>query len=1016
MTSPTAEQLKAAIAENDEAPEGPDRTARAEQLVARAESAGERDLLVGALLSLVSAYDGGSELEKVFPPFVRLLRMWDEQPDDFDSEAKHRLHRSFRRVVSGMLGRPHIPLESVREWQAQMAPRYRQAGYSQRAVHQSEFTIARETGDAAVADRAHAAWLAADRDSVSDCHACELQQQGRWLAHRGDDEGALRIWRPVLDGETACPHGPGAVLASSLLPLLRLGRLDEARSHHVRGYRMVRDGQGTHDAVADHVVFCALTGNEPRGLEILAEQGDARWEASGAPRSRLAWAGAVALLMRRLTELGQDEQRVPGPPGREWNAVTLLEHAADQALEVAARFDERNGNSAVSDEARTRMGMKPLADRLPLGLRTAPLEKGTGTASAPPKPATGVSASPSGGGPKQLLAEARRFSEEGHPQAPAAWQRLEDALTATGATLRGVDRAELLDHGAMRLARTDPAAGAARFEEAAKLFSAAGDRGQSVACRARAALATAFAGQLEEALDRLQSLCGEAASLHSAQRAGTKHATAVLLSRTRVRFMLLDDAEDPRAAADELDAELRDLISFAWPHRSDPAVLARIADATESQGRLAAALGDTAGATELLTEAARLYHDSGRPWQATGPELLLAQGLLQAGEAAESAALLLRALKDPQREPVRPAAESADLHVAVADAYAAQDLAREEAGHLLEAAQWADAAGDGGGLGAYVRLRLGGAYLALARLEEAAAVLESAMADLTAGHPDADVVQARWWLGEALTGTGEYGAAAGQFLKAARLAEGWDDQRDHAVLTHLAADALKEAGSTDEAVRAYERVEELWKALGDTPALVRSLRSRAWITIATPASEGEASVGAAAATAATKAVELMAAALRSLESGLQAPQDAQERLLLQLELGQTYRQTAELLLQTTDGPPDEDSGSPEQNAVNRAAYQEAVSCTDRAVTVFRGCGQDALDDRTSAELMAAWLELSLGRGEAAARRARSVLEAYPQVGPGAGETEDEGADVPVARAAEAASVLAAVGAPEPGTD
>ncbi len=1011
MTSPTAEQIRTALAENDEEPEGPARNARAEELVTRAEAAADRGLLVEALLGLVSAYNYSSERDKAFVPFARLLRMWDEQPGDFDASTTHRLHWIFKWVAGGMLDQPHISLESVQEWQTQMAHRYRLAGHSERAVHQSEFTIARELGDIPRADRAYAAWIAADRDEMSDCHACELQQQGAWLAHRGDDEDALRLWRPVLEGEHTCLHEPGTVLASSLLPLARLGRLEEARNHHVRGYRMVRGEQSMRHSVADHVTFCALTGNEPRGLEILAEQGG-HWDPSGAPRTYLAWMGAVALLMRRLTELGHAEQRVPGPPGREWTAVTLLEHAADQTLVVAVRFDKRNGTSAMSDEARTRMGSRPLLDQLPLGLRSSSLGESAGAASGQP-------ASGAGGGTRELLAEARRLSEDGHPGAADAWQRLEDALTRAGTTLNGLDHAELLDHRAMRLARTDPATGAARFEEAARLFAAAGDRGQAVACRARAALATAFAGQPEEALERLESLCGEAASLHSARRAGTKHATAVLLSRTRVRFLLLDEAQDPRAAADELDAELRDLISFAWPHRSEPAVLARIADATESQGRLAAALGNPAEAGELFTEAARLYHESGRPWQATGPELLLAQQLLHSGEAGEAASLLLRALKDPQRELVRPAAETADLHIALADAFAAQDLAEEEAAHLLDAAHRADTAGDAGGLGAYARLRLGGAYLALGRHEQAAEVLESVMADLTAGHADGDVVQARWWLGEALSGTGEDRAAAEQFMKAAQTAEGWEDQRDHAMLAHLAADALKQASAADEALKAYERAEQLWRSLGDTPALVRSLRSRAWITISTPASEGEVSVGVAAATAATKAVELMALALREIESGLQTCQDAQQRTLLQFELGHTYCQTAELLLETTDGPPDAESDSPEQHAVNRAAYQEAVACADRAVTVFRGCGREALDDRTSAELMAAWLELNLGRVDAAAGRARRVLEAYPEAGAGpdaSGDAVDAAAEVAAARVGEATSVLAAARQPGHGTN
>ena len=95
--------------ENDQGPGH--RAARPNSSPGRA-AGGARSRHRGAL-SLVCAYDCGSELEKMFLPFVRLLRMWDEQPEDFDAEAKHRLHWSFKWVVSGMLGRPHVPLASV---------------------------------------------------------------------------------------------------------------------------------------------------------------------------------------------------------------------------------------------------------------------------------------------------------------------------------------------------------------------------------------------------------------------------------------------------------------------------------------------------------------------------------------------------------------------------------------------------------------------------------------------------------------------------------------------------------------------------------------------------------------------------------------------------------------------------------------------------------------------------------------------------------------------------------------
>ncbi|MGY5104977.1 tetratricopeptide repeat protein, partial [Streptomyces sp. 900105245] len=361
--------LRRALAENSEQPEGPARNARAELLLAEAERLEVPLAVIEALGHQLKVYNYSSEKDKMFVPFARLLRMWDERPEDFDAYEAHSLHWVFKWMSAGMLDQPHVPLASVEKWLGEMEHRYRLAGHSERAVRSAEFSVAAHVGDLARAERAYTAWLAADRDAMADCHACELHGQGVWQAESGRDAEALGLWRPVLEGEYSCAHEPHTVLASSLKPLLRLGRVEEARANHLRGFRLVRPMESMRGAYADHVEFCALTGNEARGLELLAER-PAYFTDTGHPRSRLDFMAVVALLADRLAELGLGAQRVPGPAGRTWTARELAVHARAEATELAERFDRRNGTSYVGDRARARMAQRPLVERLPLGVRT----------------------------------------------------------------------------------------------------------------------------------------------------------------------------------------------------------------------------------------------------------------------------------------------------------------------------------------------------------------------------------------------------------------------------------------------------------------------------------------------------------------------------------------------------------------------------------------------------------------------------------------------------------------------
>ncbi|MET9868798.1 tetratricopeptide repeat protein, partial [Streptomyces sp. NPDC006386] len=390
--------LRRAMAENAEQPEGPARNARAEELLTAAEKLNIPLAVIEALGHQLKVYNYSSEKGKMFVPFARLLRMWDERPEDFDEYETHSLHWVFKWVSSGMLDQPHIPLASIEKWLGEMERRYRLAGHSERAVRSAEHSVAAHVGDVARAERAYAAWLAADRDSMADCHACELHGQGWWQAELGRDAEALELWRPVLDGEYACAHEPHTALASSLVPLLRLGRTDEARAHHLRGFRLVRAMESMRGAYAEHVEFCALTGNEARGLELLAER-PAYFTDDGHPQSKLEFMSVAALLMDRLTGLGLGDRQVPGPAGREWTARELAAHARAEALALAARFDERNGTTYVSERARARMTRKPLVERLPLGVRLPPGVRSVRPVPppAPPAPAPPVDAAPVAG-------------------------------------------------------------------------------------------------------------------------------------------------------------------------------------------------------------------------------------------------------------------------------------------------------------------------------------------------------------------------------------------------------------------------------------------------------------------------------------------------------------------------------------------------------------------------------------------------------------------------------------------
>lgn len=960
-------ELRRAMAENSEEPEGPARNARAEQLLAEAEKLDVPLAVIEALGHQLKVYNYSSEKDKMFVPFARLLRMWDERPEDFDEYEVHSLHWVFKWVSSGMLGQPHIPLASIEKWLGEMEHRYRLAGHSERAVRSAEFSVASHVGDLARAERAYSAWLAADRDTMADCHACELHTQGEWQVQRERDGEALELWGPVLEGEFTCAHEPHTVLASSLAPLLRLGRAEEARANHLRGFRLVRPMESMRGAYADHVEFCALSGNEARGLELLAER-PAYFTDSGNPRSALDFLSVVALLMDRLTDLGLGDQEVPGPAGRTWTAGELAVHARAEALSLAARFDGRNGTKHIGDTARARMDQRPLVERLPLGLRSAarPVAAPVPAAAAPEAvPEKDLTA---------LLAEARRLSDTLQPHAVEAWLAVSRA--AEGVELSARDRAEIADHQAMDRGPE----GIALFERAAELFAEAGDPGEALAARARGAYVRALTGEVDEALAAIGTPYDEVLALYSQDGTGVRQTAAVLMSRARILMRRVhgespDDSPGPEALA-AAEAAVREVLALVEGHTGDDVRLAaRGAEGHAMLAELAVRTGDLETAVRLFSKASTAFVAAGLPWFAVEYEARLAGLAHHLGDITEAERALRAALE--HGGPYLEAPGRAQLHLQLAEVLGGRGRSEEAAEHALEAAHWSDEAGEGPTLGAWARHQLGGFLLRQGRWAEAAEVLESALPDLSAEtHGDGAVVQTQWWLGDCLSELGEHRAAAERRLQAAEIARHWPEQNDHATLAHLAAESLGHADLPAEADRAYERAGDLWRTLGNVHGLVRSLRARAWLALR--ADRGL-----------DRAKELMAGAVEECEAALLVTDDQEARQRLTGELGHTHRQFGELLARSV-------AEEAEDTAI-QAAFEDALAETAESVTVFAALGEGAVHTRTAAELAAGWLEADLSRSADAAARARGVLKAY--------EGADDGDETVRSRRAEAGQLL-----------
>ncbi|MEF9880885.1 hypothetical protein [Streptomyces sp. P9-A4] len=880
----TPEGVVEALRENDERPHGLPRTVTAEELVEAAEVFEKPDVLVTALLELMAAYEFTGEHRKSPVAFARLLKLWDSAPEAFSDWEAQQVFWRFKWVTTSLLQVPELPLTAVRGWIGQMRERYAAAGHGMQPVAAMGYHVASHTGTD-VAD-AYDLWVTRPRTHLSDCGACETRHLARHRTASGDDAGALDIWRPVLGGAQSCTEEPQVSQAYALLPLLRLGRLDEARSHHLTGYRRVRGNTGTQEEVGLHLEFCALSRNEGRGLEILAENRPL-FEATGAPLAHLEFLTGVEVLAARLVEDGHTDTPVAGPPGRNWTAGMLTAHVRAEADRLAAAFDARNGTAAVGDRRRARLARRPLLDEpLPLGLRTA---ASPGSA-APAASVTSVAEAVAPAGTSvpedffELVTEARRLSLLGHPGSTRLWkhvaERFADGGTAYDDRLGPEDRlrATLAEQRAFQLSgEKREAESIAELDRATELFERLSMPWHALSTRTRA---LAWAAASDEAGDRaaadgadtvpadgtprkdaealgaaLDAALGEAERLKAevpftGDALGEAEASSGAdLAQERVLAYLVVLYAAAFAAYHEVHRQLPDAPEATWERFEEAARTLRTeserlsmphhtARAREFVADLALRRGDTVLAESELRAALQHIEDSGRPWRGSRPRALLAQVLLTRDGAAEASELLHRAIADAVRYD--------DVEFPLAPTYSLLGHAASHLGdsagavrHLSEAAARFDQDGEREAA-TDVRLQLADVLARGGQQADAVAVLESVLSDEAAPSLDERMLaQARLNLARGLRELEEFLPAAEEFLRLADTVATWEDDRSvHTLVAADAATALAMGGRWEAAELAYARAVASHAEAPNPSLIIHMMREFARLTVMAREAEG----------------------------------------------------------------------------------------------------------------------------------------------------------------------------------
>lgn len=743
---------------------------------------------------------------------------------------RHRVLWVFKWSLERMMERPDIALAAVADAVDDVEECFRRHGRGTQAIAGFRAQLAERLGDQPAAERHLAAWIATPRDDLSDCLACDPSAQARIVAD-SDPERALALLAPVLDGNYGCASQPATSQAQAALLLQRLGRLDEARRLAEASWATVRGEVWLSSQVAECLVALTRLGDGDRSLDRLLPRLDWMTQLHTA-KDRMWFAAGGALVLAAAQADGRLPARIGGRPG-----IEVLDEWRRLALDIAAEYDARAGNTVVS---------RRIKDRLDLGLVTpvAPAEPDPVAADLP-----------------RLAAAVRAKHRVADPSVATEivrWERLRPRLHLLPRDRSGWQDVALLDRS-LGWRRLEPTRSALLAEAADAAVRADDDIEGRVIAALQAVIESESAGgeTAGTAGDRKRRL----ASIEATARQLIIDAPVAALAVWRAVAHAHEAEESQRALAEAVDAATgAGLTTVAATLRIERAARLAPVDPGAAQAELA----------RLDAEASQ------HSWIAAGAALVHSQLAVGEGDL-DVAERQVRGLLDGGGDgtPVECVARhalswllgaTARWHEAVAESARVVDLASRLG--LVEQ------------LPSY-RLGHAQALLRGGHGTAAAEILEALALDL----PAELAVQHGWLLGEALTGAHDDRGARRAYARLATVLESTGDGVGATVAQQRAGDAALGAGDPVSATIHYEAA--LAGAQGHRLPVVYAAAARGLAAAHADRDEPDAEIAALA-----ELDQVLDGALALIDH----PDDPDAREWLRIEQVNITRQGAELLL------------------------------------------------------------------------------------------------------------------------
>ena len=367
--SKTKKEINDLIGQIDQTYWGPEERAMIDKALALTREIGDERLEYEVRVRLTASAARTGDNDTMLSSFAWCLAKHDADPGKFPTDIENGmadLMWQFKWMVGALDSSTIFSLAQCEAMLDDMESHYVKENLGLSGVLTARFQHSWSTGDIEAAKQWRTKLLATPRDEHSHCDACGRSELAGFAIEVGEPELGLKLVDEIVEGDFSCGNEPEKALSRTLVAKLRAGRAQDALDSHMRSYRLARKNPDNISIVADNMVFCAITGNEARGLAMVERH--ISWLAHDSLNQdgQLNMLTAIGVVLEAVVRAGHGEQVVRGADSEDlerffgphegvWTAATLMPVVYGAADALAKAFDARNSNAYVSGVlARTR--------------------------------------------------------------------------------------------------------------------------------------------------------------------------------------------------------------------------------------------------------------------------------------------------------------------------------------------------------------------------------------------------------------------------------------------------------------------------------------------------------------------------------------------------------------------------------------------------------------------------------------------------------------------------------------